>query len=97
MYYGLKQGQITSNIEKKYVFKLIHLIALCSKITHTVLFLKRILHHFSAFCCFLQSSNVRMSEGTFCRVVVHISVFTKKISHPTHGLGWFGNVCPRLC
>ena len=53
MYYGLKQGQITPNIENKYVLKLIHLIAQCSKITNTVLFLKRILHQFSAFCCFI--------------------------------------------
>ena len=53
MYYGLKQGQITPNIENKYVLKLIHLVAQCSKITNTVLFLKRILHHFPAFCCFL--------------------------------------------
>ena len=53
MYYGLKQGQITPNIENKYVLKVIHLVARCSKITSTVLFLKRILHHFSAFCCFL--------------------------------------------
>ena len=53
MYYGLKQGQITPNIENKYVLKLIHLVAQYSKITNTVLFLIRILHHFSAFCCFL--------------------------------------------
>ena len=71
MYYGLKQGQITQNIENKYVLKLVHLEAQSSKITNTVLFLKCILHRFSAFCCFLLS-NVRMSEGTFCRVEVHI-------------------------
>ena len=53
MYYGLKHGQITPNIENKFVLKLIHLVAQCSKITNTVLFLKRILHHFPAFCCFL--------------------------------------------
>ena len=53
MYYELKQGQITPNIEKKYVYKLIHLVAQCSKITNAVLFPKLILHHFSAFCCFL--------------------------------------------
>ena len=52
MYYGLKQGQITPNIEE-YVLKLIHFVSQCSKITNTVLFLKRILHHFSAFYCFL--------------------------------------------
>ena len=56
MYFGLKQGQITPNIENKYVLKLIHLVAQMfksSKITNTVLLLKRRIHHFSAFCCFL--------------------------------------------
>ena len=53
MYYGLKQGQITQNVDNKYVFKFIHLVAQCSKITNTMLFLLRGLHHFSAFCCFL--------------------------------------------
>ena len=53
MYYWLKQGQITPNIENKYVLKRIYLVAQCSKITNTVLFLKRELHHFPAFSCFL--------------------------------------------
>ena len=53
MYYGLKQRQITPNIENKYVLKLIHLVAQCSKVTNTVLFLKRIFHQFSAFSCLL--------------------------------------------
>ena len=53
MHFGLKQGQITQNIENKYVLKLVHLVAQCSKITNTVLFLKHIFHHFSALCCFL--------------------------------------------
>ena len=53
MYYGLKQGQITQNIDNRYVLKLIHLVAQCSKITNTVLFLKRILNYFPAFFCFL--------------------------------------------
>ena len=53
MYYGLKQGQITPNIENKHVLKLILLVTQCSKITNIVLFLKRILHDFSASCCFL--------------------------------------------
>ena len=39
VYYGLNQGQITPNIDNKYVLKLIHLVAQCSKITNTVLFL----------------------------------------------------------
>ena len=53
MYYGQKQGQITLNIENKHVLKLIHLVAQCSKVTNAVLFLKRILHNFSDFCCYL--------------------------------------------
>ena len=71
MYYGLKQGQITPNIETKYVLKFIRLVAQCSKITHTVLFLKRMLHHFPAFLL-LSTGNVRMSKGTFCRVGVQM-------------------------
>ena len=39
MYYGLKQGQITQNIDNIYVLKLIHLVAKCSKIINAVLFL----------------------------------------------------------
>ena len=42
VYNGLNQGQITPNIENKYVLKLIHLVAQCSEIINTVLFLKRI-------------------------------------------------------
>ena len=53
MYNRLKQGQITPNIVNKYVLKLNHLVAQCSKIRDTVLTLKHILHHFPAFCCFL--------------------------------------------
>ena len=41
MYYRLKQGQLTPYIENTYVLKLIHLVAQCSNITNTVLFLKR--------------------------------------------------------
>ena len=46
MYYGLKQGQITQNIENKYVLKLIHLVAQCSNISV-------ISKTFSTFCRFL--------------------------------------------
>ena len=42
VYYGLKQGQTTPNIENKYVLKLIHLVAQFSNITNTVVFLKGI-------------------------------------------------------
>ena len=52
MYYGLKQGQITPNIENKYVLKIIQLVAQYSKITNTVLFLKHILHIFPLFAAF---------------------------------------------
>ena len=69
--YGLKQGQITPNIGNKYVLKLIYFAVQCSKITNTVLFLKHKLHDFLAFLQFFKS-NVRMSEGTFCHVEVHI-------------------------
>ena len=68
-----KQGQITPNTENIYVLKLIYLVAQCSKITNTVLFLNHILHDFSAFLL-LSLSNVRMSEGTFCRVEVHLKL-----------------------
>ena len=66
-----KQGQITPNIENKYVLKLIHEVAQCSNITNTVLFLKHVFYDFSTFLP-LSTSNVRMSEGTFCRIVVHL-------------------------
>ena len=71
MYYELKQGQITPNIEKRYVLKHNHLVSQCSKLTNTVLLLTRILHHFFALLL-LSTSNARMSEGTFCRVEVHL-------------------------
>ena len=80
MYYGLKQGQITQNIDNRYVLKLIYLVAQCSKITNIVLFLKRILHHFPRFFL-LFTCNVRMSDGTFCRVEVHIIIFENKCSN----------------
>ena len=53
MYFGLKQGQITQNTESKYVLKLILLVAKCSKITNTVLFIKRIIFPVFFFCSFL--------------------------------------------
>ena len=48
------------------------MVAQCSNITNIVLFLKRVLHDFSFFP--LSTSNVGMSEGTFCRIVVHIVI-----------------------
>ena len=53
MFYGLNQGQITPNIENKFVLKLIRLVAQCSKITNTVLFLNVYYINFLLFCCFL--------------------------------------------
>ena len=44
-----KQGQITPDIENNYVLKFIHLVAQCSKITNTVLFLKLKFHDLSDF------------------------------------------------
>ena len=63
MYYGL------THIENNFALKLIHLVAQCLKITNTVLFLKCILDLFSAFLL-ISTSDVRMSEGTFCPVEV---------------------------
>ena len=68
----LKQGQRTSNIENIYVLKPIHSIAQCSMITNTVSFLKHILHDCPAKLWQVSARNVRMSEGTFCHVDVHI-------------------------
>ena len=68
----LKQGQITSNIENKYVLKPIYSIAQCSMITNTVSFLEHILHDCPAKIWEFSARNVRMSEGTFCHVDVHI-------------------------
>ena len=63
----LKKGQITSNIENKYVLKPIY-----SMITNTVSFLEHILHDCPAKIWEFSARNVRVSEGTFCHVDVHI-------------------------
>ena len=70
----LKQGQITPNIEKLYILKIIYSVAQCSKITNTVLFINHIAYDFPAFVQF-STSNVRMSEGLFWRVAVYIPIF----------------------
>ena len=49
MYYGLQQGQITQNIDNRYVLKLIHLVAQCSKITNTLYSVISITHIRSFF------------------------------------------------
>ena len=83
VYYGLKQGQIhlhvTPDIENKNVFKRIYLAAYCSNITNTGLSLKHIVHDFPLFFLSLSTSNVRISEGIFCHVDVHI-VVAKQLS-----------------
>ena len=53
------------------VLKPIYSIAQCSMITNTVLFLKHILNDCPAFWQF-STRKVRISEGTFCHVDVHI-------------------------
>ena len=71
MHYGLKQGKITPNIENKYIL-VTHSFGSpvfkdykCSVISKTYIT--------SVFrFLLLTTSNVRMSEGTFCRVEVHI-------------------------
>ena len=65
MYYELKQGQTTSNIENKYVLKThsfgspVYKDYKYSVISNT---------HITSFSLFLllSTSNVRMSEGTLC-------------------------------
>ena len=72
MYYGLKQGQITQNIDNKYVLKhsfgspvfKVYKYSVIS-ITHVTSFFRFLL---------LSTSKVRMSEGTFCRVEVHLDM-----------------------
>ena len=59
MYFGLKQGQITQSIDNTYVLKFIHLVSI-TYITSFFIFL------------LLSTSNVKMSDGTFCRVEVHM-------------------------
>ena len=75
----LKQGQIPPNIETLCVLKLIYSVAQCSKITNTARFINNKLRDFSAFVQF-STSNVRMSEGTFCRVVVHLALTGQAVS-----------------
>ena len=54
MYYGLKQGQITQNIDNKYVLKIIHLVAQCSKISVIQSYFYNAYYiFFPAFCYFL--------------------------------------------
>ena len=91
MYYGLKQGQITPNIDNKYVLKLISLVVQCSKITNKVFFVyfKNAFYIIFPFLL-LSTSNVRMSEGTFCRVEVHILSTHTTGSYPGRG------GCPRF-
>ena len=67
----LNKGNNSIFIRNRYVLKLIYSIAHCSKITNTVAFTKHRSHDFSAFVQF-PTGNVRVSEGTFCHVAVHM-------------------------
>ena len=51
-----------------------------SKIIHTVFFSKTYITSFSRVLL-LSTSNVRMSEGTFCRVEVHIILLDIVVSN----------------
>ena len=62
------------------------MVALCSKVTNTVLFLKHGIDDFSTFLP-LSTSNVSMSEGTFCRVEVQLRTEKHKIELFTIGDG----------
>ena len=73
MYYGLKQGQITPNIENIYIvcFKTHSFGSPVFKDYKYSGISKTYITSFSRFLL-LSTRNVRMSEGTFCRVEVHI-------------------------
>ena len=70
MYYGLKQGQITQNVDNKYVLKLTGSPVFKDYNLYNVISTTRITSFFRILL--LSTSNVRMSEGTLCRVGVHI-------------------------
>ena len=60
-------------------FELVKLVVQCLKHTNTLIFLKlKKKHDFPAFMLF-SHTNVQMSEGTFCRVEVHIKVGCKGV------------------
>ena len=71
MYCGLKQGQITQNIDNKICFKTHSFGRPVFK--HYKYSIISIMHITSFFDILLLSTgNVRMSEGTFCNVEVHL-------------------------
>ena len=72
MYYGLKQWQITQNIDNK-CFKT---NSFDSPVFKDYKYSIISIMHIKSFFPFLRLtiSNVRMSEGTFCRVEVHINI-----------------------
>ena len=72
MYCGLKQGQITPNIENKYNFKTHSFCSPVSKDNKCSVISKTYITSFFSFLL-LSTSNVRMSKGTFCRVEVHMT------------------------
>ena len=80
MHYGLKQGQITPNIENK-CFKTPSFGSPVFKDYKYSVISKTYITSFSRFLL-LSTRNVRMSEGTFCRVEVHIMyIFGQKIQN----------------
>ena len=70
MYYGLKQGQITQNIDNR-CFKTHSFGSPVFKDYKYRVISETYITSFSRFFL-LSTNNVRMSEGTFCRVEVHI-------------------------
>ena len=71
MYYGLKQGHITPNIEHKICFKSHSFGSPVFKDYKYSVISKTYITSFFRFLL-LSTSNVNMSEGTFCCVEVHI-------------------------
>ena len=74
MYNVLKQGQMTPNIEKKICFKTHSFGSPVFKDYKYGVISKPYITSFSRFLL-LSTSNVKMSEGTFCRIEVHITTY----------------------
>ena len=73
MYYGLKQGQITPNIKNKYTFVTQSFGSPVFKDYKYSVISKTYITSVFRFLL-LTTSNVRMSEGTFCGVEVHLYI-----------------------
>ena len=81
MHFGQKQGQITQNIEKLICFKTRSFGSPMFKDYKYSVISKTYITSFFRFLL-LSTSNVRMSEGTFCRVEVQILLVSTS-SSPT--------------